>query len=290
VYICFTKKISGRITMRRFAIVSATIALVLPATSPEPAHALVGSFWTFGFSLISETVGVTGTVVGGAAVAGTGAAIAIGSSGGVGTATGEVIAVGGAAIAVLDPPTGTFYDGSWTITYPRGLFVAGAYGWRGDWGGIPGDLAPPVSSPFLPEGTQFVIQPPNPGLTTTTINDAILGEETTTFDWGPAGHVVTESGAFNMYAAEFIPMQSVFIDYIGSSSGNTPMAGANFYITSPGITCRLSDGILSKFCGERVTEYFRVKQIPEPSTWAMMLVGFAGLALAGYRKAHNIRV
>ena len=25
--------------------------------------------------------------------------------------------------------------------------------------------------------------------------------------------------------------------------------------------------------------------IPEPSTWAMMLVGFAGLALAGYRRA-----
>jgi hypothetical protein len=25
--------------------------------------------------------------------------------------------------------------------------------------------------------------------------------------------------------------------------------------------------------------------VPEPSTWAMMLAGFAGLALAGYRRA-----
>jgi hypothetical protein len=25
--------------------------------------------------------------------------------------------------------------------------------------------------------------------------------------------------------------------------------------------------------------------VPEPSTWAMMLIGFAGLALGGYRRA-----
>jgi hypothetical protein len=29
--------------------------------------------------------------------------------------------------------------------------------------------------------------------------------------------------------------------------------------------------------------------IPESSTWAMMLLGFAGLAFAGYRKARNGR-
>jgi PEP-CTERM motif len=30
---------------------------------------------------------------------------------------------------------------------------------------------------------------------------------------------------------------------------------------------------------------FGVGTVPEPSTWAMMLLGFAGLALAGYRRA-----
>ena len=29
--------------------------------------------------------------------------------------------------------------------------------------------------------------------------------------------------------------------------------------------------------------------VPEPSTWAMMLLGFAGLGFAGYRKARSAR-
>jgi PEP-CTERM motif len=32
-----------------------------------------------------------------------------------------------------------------------------------------------------------------------------------------------------------------------------------------------------------------VPTIPEPSTWAMMLLGFAGLGFAGYRKARSAR-
>jgi hypothetical protein len=28
--------------------------------------------------------------------------------------------------------------------------------------------------------------------------------------------------------------------------------------------------------------------IPEPSTWAMMLIGFAGLGFAGYRRAKAV--
>jgi hypothetical protein len=34
---------------------------------------------------------------------------------------------------------------------------------------------------------------------------------------------------------------------------------------------------------------FSVMAVPEPSTWAMMLVGFAGLGLAGYRRAREVR-
>ena len=36
--------------------------------------------------------------------------------------------------------------------------------------------------------------------------------------------------------------------------------------------------------GEAVGES-QSSDVPEPSTWAMMLLGFAGLGLAGYRRA-----
>jgi hypothetical protein len=32
-------------------------------------------------------------------------------------------------------------------------------------------------------------------------------------------------------------------------------------------------------------EFWRWHAVPEPSTWATMLTGFAGLAFAGYRRA-----
>jgi hypothetical protein len=35
--------------------------------------------------------------------------------------------------------------------------------------------------------------------------------------------------------------------------------------------------------------YYPVGSIPEPSTWAMLLIGFAGLGFASYRRAHQKR-
>jgi hypothetical protein len=49
----------------------------------------------------------------------------------------------------------------------------------------------------------------------------------------------------------------------------------------------------SEAAGERFKEFKQIEfssvipAIPEPSTWAMMLLGFAGLAFAGYRRARR---
>ena len=53
--------------------------------------------------------------------------------------------------------------------------------------------------------------------------------------------------------------------------------------TLPGANVNLAMGINE--AGQVVGFSGPVDSVPEPSTWAMMLVGFAGLGLAGYRRA-----
>jgi PEP-CTERM motif len=36
-----------------------------------------------------------------------------------------------------------------------------------------------------------------------------------------------------------------------------------------------------------ITEYSQIHAVPEPSTWAMLLIGFAAIGFAGYRKSRR---
>jgi uncharacterized membrane protein len=63
------------------------------------------------------------------------------------------------------------------------------------------------------------------------------------------------------------------------SGGNAIALG-----TLPGANVNLALGIND--AGQVVGFSGPVDSVPEPSTWAMMLLGFAGLGLAGYRRAN----
>lgn len=53
---------------------------------------------------------------------------------------------------------------------------------------------------------------------------------------------------------------------------------------------RFTSGSLSAFHTGSATITAFAPSVPEPSTWAMMLVGFAGLGYAGYRKARQATI
>jgi hypothetical protein len=50
---------------------------------------------------------------------------------------------------------------------------------------------------------------------------------------------------------------------------------------SPLVEPTATDGVGYGFFGGNI----ELSTVPEPSTWAMMLIGFAGLGYAGYRRA-----
>jgi hypothetical protein len=63
---------------------------------------------------------------------------------------------------------------------------------------------------------------------------------------------------------------------------------------SPGITYSLGGGTITAdwlgtgTTGVTYTAVFNASTVPEPSTWAMMLLGFAGLGFAGYRTSRKV--
>ena len=81
--------------------------------------------------------------------------------------------------------------------------------------------------------------------------------------------------------------------YLLSETAGSAHAQTNATEWSGGSVINLDCLPFSTYCaangindaGQVVGESFTPAPIPEPSTWAMMLLGFAGLAFGGYRRA-----
>jgi hypothetical protein len=69
------------------------------------------------------------------------------------------------------------------------------------------------------------------------------------------------------------------------------LGGPLFFSASPGNFTAFGTTAFGPFienAGSTFT-FTNVTAVPEPSTWAMMLIGFAGLGFAGYRRARELR-
>ncbi len=268
------------------------VALSVSLAYQTSAHALA-TIETI-VTATSLAVSPATAVVGGVAVGGAGAAVKIGATSWWGDLVGTLLVVGGIAIVVVDPPSATFYSGSWTLHYPGELLKTVDSGWLGDWGDKPSDAAPPADPLGFPAGAEFVVHAASPGLTASTVDDP-AGLQTTTFDWGPAGHAVEGTGPFNLFATLLEARETVTLHYLGTSSAVSPVArtapplGANLYITSPGVSCSLPGSEVIINCGEPETQYFSVRSVPEPATWLAMIAGIGAAAVGMRRSGRRIQ-
>jgi hypothetical protein len=74
---------------------------------------------------------------------------------------------------------------------------------------------------------------------------------------------------------------NVFPPYIGTGTISLGVVQVTFFTTFPGDT--LQPGA-DPLVGTLTYEYNPTAAVPEPSTWAMMLIGFAGLGFVAYRR------
>jgi hypothetical protein len=97
----------------------------------------------------------------------------------------------------------------------------------------------------------------------------------------------TNSGPDNIWLAALI---GAFTNSAGAVIG-TPFAPGDgpFTISVPGGATELSLGVNDDIFSDNTGGWYigvtQIGGVPEPATWAMMLLGFAGLGFAGYRRA-----
>jgi PEP-CTERM motif len=83
------------------------------------------------------------------------------------------------------------------------------------------------------------------------------------------------------------PILGVLVGYVsGSSLGTSTDTWDHATFASLGVT----PGIYEWTWGSGANQNFTLAVVPEPSTWAMMLLGFGGLAFAGYRSRKTVPI
>ena len=104
----------------------------------------------------------------------------------------------------------------------------------------------------------------------------------------PSGGGHTARSSFNSaFEGAATPTYSVLSDGIGANSQVNMAAIEVSTVTPYTVSNIIIFGLAPGTPTSPITDEFSVSAtvVPEPSTWAMMLLGFAGLAFAGYRRA-----
>ena len=209
---------------------------------------------------------------------GAGPVVDLATFGGIGTANGYVM--DSASIANLN----SFLEDDQGLSYQ---FTA-----IGGTSNFPGSNAP-FRGQLTLDGALISLGDRVPSLTITETEDgftapppySLTSSSTGSFVNQPSGGGHTASSSFNGAST---PTYSVLSDGIGANSQVNmatldDLSPLTPYMVSNTITFGLAPGTPPS----PITDEFSVSGtvIPEPSTWAMMLLGFAGLAFAGYRRA-----
>jgi hypothetical protein len=253
----------------RIALTSAVLVAFVTSVTSSAANASIALFFTDGLAALSY-IPVP--------------AIAAGAALSTDPITGRILAGTTAVVAIGDPSAGTFYSGSFSQHYDPALMQLTETGWLGSWGANPALPAPPVDKSTWTNPQPLNLQGPS-ALLSTTVDTSVPGIVTTTFDWGPNGHAVSDA-AFNMEAAVFTLKHDAIFTFLGDGLNGQPPAGANFYLSTSGILCSPPNSTMIGKCGEPTTAYYMVSSIPEPSSLVLFAVGLAGLFCRMARLPH----
>jgi PEP-CTERM motif len=205
---------------------------------------------------------------------GTGPVVDLGTFGGVGTANGYVMGIGVAALNAFLLTEGSQYQFT---------AISGTSNFPGTY--------PPALGQLTLDGALISVGTGDASLTISETEDgftlpppySLTSSSTGFFVNQPSGGGHTASSSFNGAST---PTYSVLSDGIGTNT-QVNMATMDVSVVTPyTVSNTITFGLAPGTTTSPITDEFGViaTVVPEPSTWAMMLLGFAGLGFAGYRQ------
>jgi PEP-CTERM motif len=200
-----------------------------------------------------------------------------------------VLAVGGARAAVLTIDLNV-YDTS-AVHSPGGLTLATVTVTDLSGGGVSVDYSLDLATLFASTGGGHITAGFNLDKSITAADITVTTPAPPTFTIRiPSDGVPGPGGGFGDFTAG---LQGNWRGTSNSFAGpiDFTIAGistSDFVANSNGFIA-VADVLGNKGTGEVGGKVGTIDGVPEPSTWAMLLLGFAGLGLAGYRKARGVR-
>lgn len=172
--------------------------------------------------------------------------------------------------------TGAILKGRVTFQYDPSAYQIVQTGWFGDFGADPSLAAPPVigGQPDDAWVSSFVLQGPNAGMTSNVSVDNVAGLMVVDFDWGPGGYTPPNSDHFNFFGYAFTKPDGTTTQSLQAAISGTYAPGKMVVLGSAQDVAVNGDNALTfvrctgGYCG--------VHAVPEPATWALMLIGFGG--------------
>ena len=123
-------------------------------------------------------------------------------------------------------------------------------------------------------------------ITVTNSPNGVTGANIVTPDFGTFNSIINQTPVGTNYSVQLENTANTYVFFLQLDSAATLFAGSGASITSGVLGVANCEDVCT-ISGQVTSGTLSIAAVPEPSTWAMLLLGFAGLGFIAYRRKNK---